>query len=404
MTYSLLFAAMAVGPAGEQAAMPHVLVIPKWWPNTRDPQLGDFIRKQVQALSRHTKVTVLLIEGEATGRAAVQLVETDGLVQVRSTYRANKGRLLIWRKLVNLVRFWCAAMAGWRLVERERGRPALTHVHILVRPALVARWAKWRHGIPYVLSEQSSEYLNGTYASKGWLFHKLNRHLFRHAVAVTAVSNWLGDGLVRLGICSTYEVVPNVIPGLDRPLPPRGRPTDFLVVADLVDRTKNVSGVIRALARSRKSGIIAHLNIIGDGPDREALHALVHENDLAGQVTFLGRLPNTGVLDHMARTGSVIINSNVETFSVVTGEALAQGKPVIATRCGGPQGFVTPENGVLIEVGDTDALVAAMTRLVEQHSSYDPVRIRDSVSARFSPDAVGDAFVRIHRRSLGAGS
>lgn len=41
-----------------------------------------------------------------------------------------------------------------------------------------------------------------------------------------------------------------------------------------------------------------------------------------------------------------VLNSNFETFSVVTAEALAYGKPVIATRCGGPEEFVNKIMGI----------------------------------------------------------
>jgi len=228
----------------------------------------------------------------------------------------------------------------------------------------------------------------------------LNRKLFRDARAITAVSGWLGDGLKDLGLCSRYEVVPNVIPGLDRPLPARGATGHFMVVADLVDRTKNVSGVIKALAIAAKAHEQLSLTVIGDGPDRGFLEELAKAEGVAQRVRFLGRLPNAQVLDHLAHASAVIINSNVETFSVVTGEALAQGKPVIATRCGGPQGFVTETNGILIDVGDTSALAAAMVRITEHAAHYDPTTIRASVNERFSPEAVGQAFIRIHQRSL----
>lgn len=378
---------------------PHILVIPKWWPNDRDPQLGDFIRKQVQAVALHTNVTVLLIEGVNSGHLGSTRADADGLVIIRSRYSQNNTLPKPLRKLVNLHRYWKAAMSGWRMVLHERGLPDLTHVHILVRPALVARWIKRKHGIPYILSEQSSEYLDGTYARKGPIFHALNRRLFGEAATVTAVSAWLGDGLRRLGLCARYEVVPNVVPGLDRPLPHNGEPGHFMVIADLVDRTKNVSGVIHALALAREEEPGMHLTIIGDGPDRNMLQELVFQRGLEGTVVFLGRLPNSGVLERIAHAGAVIINSNVETFSVVTGEALAQGKPVIATRCGGPQGFVSPENGVLIEVGDTAALATAMLHLKRQAANYDPVVIRRSVSDRFSPEAVGRAFVSVYERT-----
>lgn len=393
---------MSSSSGAVQAGLPHILVIPKWWPNVRDPQLGDFLRKQVQAFAMFTPTTVLWIEGDPGTKPGAELVETDGLMLVHSRYVASRSPVKPWRKLVNLRRYWLAAMAGWRLVLAERGKPDLVHVHILVRPALVARWIKWRHGVPYILSEQSSEYLNGTYQSKGPLFHALNRVLFKGAAAITAVSAWLGDELVSLGLCQRYDVVPNVIPGLDRPLPPRGPVGHFMVVADLIERTKNVSGVIKALALGLRRGADLRLTIIGDGPDRHLLEELVRHEGVGDQVTFLGRLPNTGVLDHLAHAGSVIINSNVETFSVVTGEALAQGKPVIATRCGGPQGFVTPENGILIDVGDTEALTEAMLTVTRNAGSYEPVAIRATVNERFSPQAVGQAFLKIHQRSLGA--
>lgn len=384
------------------AAVPHVLVIPKWWPNERDPQLGDFIRKQVQALARFTEVTVLLVDASATQERSTRMLHADGLKVVRSTYPASRSRIAGWRKLVNLMRYRQAAMAGWSMVCSERGTPGIIHVHILVRPALIAWWLLRRHHIPYVLSEQSSEYLDGTYERKGFLFHALNRRLFSQASCVTAVSNWLGDGLVELGLCTRYEVVPNVIPGLDRPLPDRGAAHHFLVVADLVDRTKNVSGVIRAVSLLRHRGVEVRLDVIGDGPDLGALTELVGELEVKDRVSFLGRLPNSGVLDHMSTVGAVIVNSNVETFSVVTGEALAQGKPVIATRCGGPEAFVRAENGLLIPVGDTVALADAMALIMQDHQRYEPIRIREGLSSTFGPDAVGKAFLRIHQRSLGA--
>ncbi|MBL7946433.1 MAG: glycosyltransferase [Flavobacteriales bacterium] len=382
------------------AETPHVLVLPKWWPNARDPQLGDFIRKQVQATARFTRITIMLIKGDPEHPPGVARADADDLIVIRSRYRTSQSPVKPLRKLVNLLRYWKAAMAGWRMVLQERGKPDLVHVHILVRPALVAHWIKRKYGIPYILSEQSSEYLDGTYRRKGPLFHALNRRLFSDADAVTAVSGWLGDGLKDLGLCTEYGIVPNVIPGLDRPLPSRGPAGHFMVVADLVDRTKNVSGVIRALAMAARGHDKLRLTVIGDGPDRGYLEELATTEGVAQRVKFLGRLPNAQVLDHMAHASAVIINSNVETFSVVTGEALAQGKPVIATRCGGPQGFVTDTNGFLIDVGDTKALAAAMVHLADKSAMYDPTMIRASVNERFSPEAVGRAFKRIHQRSL----
>ena len=161
-----------------------------------------------------------------------------------------------------------------------------------------------------------------------------------------------------------------------------------------------MSGVLRALAILRDQHPTARLSIIGDGPDRALLEQLCSGLDLTARVEFLGRLANSKVLDHMARAGAVIINSNVETFSVVTGEALAQGKPVIATRCGGPAAFVNAHNGLLIPVGDDQALANAMDQLIRSWADVEPVTIRASVHDRFSPQAVGSAFLKIYTRVI----
>ncbi len=380
----------------------HVLLLPKWYPGDRDPQLGDFIRKQALATSAFVRMSVLHVEPVAGQRTAARMTvhEGDGPWELTVRYTSCASGIRALRKPVNLIRYWRASLQGWRVVLRDRGRPDLLHAYILVRPALFARWLRRRHGVPYLLSEQSSEYLDGTYARKGRFFHAINRWLFRRARAVTAVSAVLGDALRAHGLCPAYDVVPNVVPGLERPLPPMGPSGEFLIVADLVDRTKNVSGALRALSALRRQGEKAHLSIIGDGPDRGMLEQLARELGISDLVRFEGRLPNRDVLDRMAHAFAVIVNSNVETFSVVTGEALAQGKPVIATRCGGPQAFITEANGILIDPRDDAALAAAMLRLISAPERWDPGAIRASVGERFSPAAVGQAFATIYQRCL----
>ena len=380
----------------------HVLFLPKWYPGRNDPQLGDFIRKQALAVAGQVKTsTLFVIELKDLDRAMLQEVsEEAGLWELRCYYRPSRAALAPLRKVINLRRWWQSAMTGWKRLERERGRPDLCHVHIMVRPALIARWAKRRHAIPYLISEQSSEYLDGTWAAKSVLFKWIVRMLFRTADRVTAVSTALGDALRGHRLSHHVDVVPNMVPGLDRPLPPPGPPGHFLVVADLVDRTKNVSGALRAFAMARGKRDDLSLDIIGDGPDRTSLEQLARTLGLDGGVRFLGRVSQSEVMDHMTRTGTVVVNSNVETFSVVTGEALAMGRPVIATRCGGPTTFITPANGVLIEPRDDDALAREMLAMAADASRYDAAKIRATVSERFGRDAVGRAFAEVYQHVI----
>lgn len=383
----------------------HVLFLPKWYPGRNDPQLGDFLRKQAQAMGLYAQVSVLHVAplNDAGALDAQEVEHLDGAWELHCYYRANTAAWKPWRKLVNLLRWWGATRRGWHRLLRERGMPDSLHACILVRPVLAARWFAWRNRLPYVVNEHSSEYLDGTYAAKGMLFHALSKWLFRNAAVVTTVSPWLGDALVGHGLARSPDIVPNVVPGLDRPLPPPGEPGHFFVVADLLDRTKNISGILRALATARERNARLRLTVIGDGPDRAMLRDLAVRLAIGEQVRFLGRLSNHEVLDHLAGATAVVVNSNVETFSVVTGEALALGRPVIATRCGGPEAFITPVNGILIGPRDDAALATAMLTLASGDLPHDPLAIRRSVGDRFSREAVGRALYAIHQRATGHG-
>ncbi|MBL7964376.1 MAG: glycosyltransferase [Flavobacteriales bacterium] len=379
----------------------HVLFIPKWFPGRHDPQLGDFIRKQGLAVATRARTSVLVLVGvRDDALVGTEVREEAGLWELHCYYRLQDGPSSPASRMRNAWAYLRAGLQGWERIVRERGRPDLVHAHILVRPVALARLLQRRFRVPYLVSEQSSVFLDGSWEKRSAMEQRMARRLMRHAAMVTAVSPWLGDALVTQGLCTKYEVVPNVIPGLDRPLPPAGRPGHFLVVADLVDRTKNVSGVLRALRAARLERPDLRLDIIGDGPDRAALEALCQELSLGGSVHFLGRLANSAVLDHMAGCGAVVVNSNVETFSVVTGESLALGKPVIATRCGGPVAFVTAENGILVEPRDDNALAAAMLDLTRGADRFHPDLVRRSVDRRFSPQAVAGGFISLYEQVL----
>jgi glycosyltransferase involved in cell wall biosynthesis len=380
----------------------HILALPKWYPGRQDLQMGDFIRKQMLAVAGPMRMSVVFVAQleEMEGDEEQELDERDGAWELRCYYRPNRSPSRIVRKAVNFMRYRRAMLNGIARFLHERGRPALIHAHILTRPVLMARWFSGQWGVPYVVSEQSSVYLDGTWRAKNGWAKALDRSLLGKAAAVSVVSAHLGKAMEQLGLCNGPAVVPNVVPGVDAPLPAAGPAQDFMMVADLVDRTKNVSGVLRALHTARNKGHELRLTVIGDGEDREMLHALAHSLGIQRQVRWLGRLPNSEVLRHMAGTGSVIVNSNVETFSVVTGEALALGRPVIATRCGGPEAFILPANGVLIGPDDDEALSRAMIAMAGNHGNFAPAAVRGTVSGRFSPEAVATGFASVYQQAL----
>lgn len=78
------------------------------------------------------------------------------------------------------------------------------------------------------------------------------------------------------------------------------------------------------------------LTIVGEGPDRGRLERLVHDEGLAGRVTFAGALPQDRLWRELSRADALLLPSLKEGASFVAAEAQALGVPVVAFDGGGP--------------------------------------------------------------------
>ena len=97
------------------------------------------------------------------------------------------------------------------------------------------------------------------------------------------------------------------------------------------------------------------LTFVGDGPLRGQLEG-------RPGIEVAGRVPHDQVPALLAAARVVCGPSLVEPFGQALLEGLATGRPVVATRVGGPPEFVTPAAGVLVDPLDEDEIAAALTR------------------------------------------
>jgi glycosyltransferase involved in cell wall biosynthesis len=142
------------------------------------------------------------------------------------------------------------------------------------------------------------------------------------------------------------------------------------------------------------------LQLVGDGPERVSLQQTACELGVSDQVFFLGLLKRDEVLEKVATATSFVFSSRYETFGVAVIEALALGKPVIATRCGGPESIIEVGDGVLVDVDDVDALSIAMFNMFQNYKTYNLQNIRRSAIDRFGEDAVITRLKAIYEEVL----
>ncbi len=135
----------------------------------------------------------------------------------------------------------------------------------------------------------------------------------------------------------------------------------FVFIGRLVD-WKAVDIAIRAL----QSVASAELDIIGDGPMLNAWKSLAAELGLKDRVHFRGWLTQRECADLLLNSIALVLPSLYECGGAVVLEAMAMGKPVIATRWGGPADYLDASCGVLVEPESYAGLVAGFAEAMRK--------------------------------------
>jgi len=211
--------------------------------------------------------------------------------------------------------------------------------------------------------------------------------------------------MLSLGLKNQYFVVPNVVEVNTTSTIHRlkTRKKKILHISLILERSKNITGILRALyniIHNRKRDDF-ELHIIGEGKDTEKIKNLSIQLNLYNRYVFFeGMKHPEDVYQYLQEADFLITNSNYETFSVVTAEALACGIPVIATKCGGPEDFVTEETGILIEPGNEKQLGDAIIYMLDNSDKYEKRKLMEYANKRFNSFTVGRQFYEIYEKIL----
>jgi len=386
----------------------HVLIIPSWYPETPEDIDGIFFRLQAQALQRSglkIGVTAPVFRSMRGNPASV----VNGGYGIRS-YTEENIPTYVYKSMYFFPRLpyldrrrWVGA--GWKLFKRyvrDHGTPDIIHAHSMNHAGILAQQIHAKTGIPFVLTEHSS-----TYARK--LIRNWQRPAMLQSAQQCSARIAVSKDFCRLleteygGL--DWQYIPNSLsPAFIRPVDLANKPKNadftFCSVAHL-NYNKGFDILLPAFAEALKIHPDLKLKIGGTGLIASQLHNLAAELGLENSVEFLGGLQNDQVLDLMFRSDAFVLASRNETFGVVFIEALSQGLPVAATRCGGPQTIINENNGILVPVGDVQALAGALVSLYENRGRYDAQTLRADCLSEFGEEAVVRQITAVYKTILG---
>jgi glycogen(starch) synthase len=142
------------------------------------------------------------------------------------------------------------------------------------------------------------------------------------------------------------------------------------------------------------------LLLAGDGPDLERLCRLRAELGLCGRVHFLGRAGRPAVHSLMRGATGVVVPSLLEPFGIVSLEAMAAGKALLASRVGGIPEVVPQGNGVrLVPPGDVEALAEGL-RWLKLGASGDCAEGLRRHAMRFVWPRIAERYLAVYREAV----
>lgn len=315
--------------------------------------------------------------------------------------------------LVAPIAFLSALATLRRLAAHERYD--LVHAHWMLPNGPIAALAAAAADLPLVVSLHGSDVF---VAERSRWLRGVARRVLAGARAVVACSRDLAERAMRIAPGIDCNVIPYGVDVEDlsgsnaaawRERAGAGA-ADFLVVGlgRLVAK-KGFSDLIRAAGRLRDRGLSIRVAIGGGGDLEPELRAQASEAGIGGGVRLLGDVPHDEVGALLAAADAVAVPSvrdergNVDGLPNVLLEALAAGRPVVATRIAGiPDVVEDGRNGILVPAGDPAALADALGHVAADRG----LRERLGAEAKRSAGALswpthGERLLAVYERAVG---
>ena len=389
--------------------------------NTYPMGSHSFIRREVQALERlgvevlrfamrpppeppvdplnaaeHVRCEYVLPQGKpALARAALRALARGGAglrLALRAGAVSEQGRM---RHLI----YWLEACY---LAQRCRAeRVDHLHAHFGTNAATVAMLVGEMTGLPFSFTVHGPEEFDQPQAL--FLGEKMRRAAF-----TVGISQFGRSQLCRWVEPEHWDRIKVVHCGIEPAAfpPPRHVPEGPVRLVNIgrFAEQKGQVNLIHALAQVRADLPDVHLTLIGDGEMRGTLEAAIAAHGLEAQVTLTGWVDEDRIRAELEHCHAMVLPSFAEGLPMVVMEAMAAGRPVIATYiAGNPELVQHGKTGWLVPAGDVGALADSMRELsrvpIEQLSEMGQAA-RKRVFARHDIDDQAARLAGFFRASI----
>lgn len=397
----------------------NVFLIPSWYPSPSQKISGIFVKEEAQFIAElHSEVSIVV---SLHGQDAFGLYLKRPLAALSVLWDfIRNGRISKTEQLPNLwiinnpcltwsPRLLEGNMGGiieahkknFRYAMSHMGKPDLIHAHVTYPAGWIAMHLSKEYGVPYLIKECMGPFpfARPLFINDDGSLTRRIREPLENATQVVAMSPSLADSMVNLGFKRPL-VIP--YPVDDRRFAPvkydRNQKFQFFTLCGLFPE-KGIPDLLRAIPLALREEPNLFFKIGGAGREEE-YKQLSQMLGVAEFVEWLGPVSREDAPRYFSESDAFIMVSHLETFGMVYAEAIASGKPVIATRCGGAEFIVNNENGFLVDVGNVEQIAEAMIDMYRNYDKFDDNLIRQGFIAKFSRCAIVEKLIKCYEDIL----
>ncbi len=394
----------------------NVFVIPSWYPVANDNISGIFIKEQVEAISLFEPNVNQYVStwGHSLGHLSLRLPKKifNSLIwriknTVSNTHKIRDNIVEIFNPSLS----WSNQLpfGGYKTmlssnrknlleaIRLSKNNIHIIHAHCVYPGGVIANILSNEFNIPYFITEHMGPRIPSL-LNNGKPIDIIIK-AYRNADKVIAVSPYLKEKLLEYDL-KKVTVIPNLVNEKKFLLSKKNNRKFIFFSLGIMTKVKGIDVLLKAIKRCNLSSENTEFWIGGDGPMLSEYKLLAKKLKIVHIVKWLGKIHHNDVPKYFKNCNAFILPSRFETFGVVCAEAIASGKPVIATRCGGPQSIINKSNGILVDVDDIQQLSNAINNLKFNYTEFRGEKLREEFLRKFSRKVVVNQIINLYKKHI----
>ncbi len=393
-----------------------VFIIPSWYPSASEPTTGIFIRNQALALATNFPDWQVGIGHWGSHRKELWIDKASGFQNLVKLFQKlpdatstqlskNCHEIFVpartWSrkwKNGNIDEIIKACDDAFLRFKSLHGIPDIIHAHVSYPAGYVAYKLAQKYHVPYVITEHMTPFPFESLSSKNGNPIPPIQIAIENCAAVIAVNKNLAD-VIEAKTNVSCGVIYNQVDETNF-FPKKINPEHTAIFVGRLTSQKAIKTLCLAIEIILNRIPSFTLKLVGDGENRSLIQSLIKK--YPSQIDWIPFVPNDQLPQHYNGIQFLILPSLHENNPLVILEALACGKPVVATACGGPEEIINEKNGLLAKPGDPNDLAAKIEQMLHSLDQYDPQNIREDFEKRFSAKVVTTQIRQLYEEVIQA--